>query len=575
MNDRIKHILGSEQSQNSTNVDAYIKVEMVNNEATLPVGEVNHIVNVGERFNKERQDCSFYRLIGTIRPIMSNVLMNITGNDSWSSFDTTPFRDQTYPSGSTVNTGINDDEDITYKESVNRHLKEIDGWFGYNNPLKYSTGLCQYIDMEPKRRRFSFIPDRLNDDIKNWEITITYPSTTATTQLTTGGLLIFDKVSATVSQRTMTAIGVPVLHNLQRGEMVRITGTNFDGDYIVQRVGMDNGDLMGYYFVIDTNPTTFLIGSNSRMIKVVAGEESKYYFRIFEKVKMKTTSMIQNDDYEIYPLIFSNNIYNDNVSQIVFNEDVDVSDLTDNLGRPLSELYLTIIKTEGNQLNSGFNGFTNIKSGIEVPYMPEIQATSTGDYRINIPDIRRIHDGVLSPTVSHTPLESNIMINNNTFYGDVVEYNRFRVRETVLAEVNHRFNTTDRVGNGNSVAGGPRQEGYYYKAHYPIIIRNFSPYIEQGDINTESIPDYAENLGDGRWLWRDLLSIGFNEGQEDPVKYPFLNGAHYIHQNYCIPLRRQDPFGYFGLYYSAPINGDPAGDQMKDNFTTNQSDNVC
>ena len=169
-------------------------------------------------------------------------------------------------------------------------------------------------------------------------------------------------------------------------------------------------------------------------------------------------------------------------------------------------------------------------------------------------------------------------ITNGSYFGDVVEYNKFRVKETVLGEVHHRFNTTDRVGNGTNSVGGPRQEGYYYKAHHLVRIRNFSPYIEQGDLSTGGITDYAEDLGDGRWLWRDYLSIGYDEGQEDPVNYPFLNGAHYIHQNYCVTLKRQDPFGYFGLYYADQTNpfvSDPAGDPMGDNFTTNQADDVC
>lgn len=570
MDDRTKHKLGGAESQDATNVDGFMKIQMSNNEATLPVGEINHIVDVGERFDKERQESPFYRLIGTVRPLMSNVLFNISGNDSWSTFDSNVFRDTTYP----PNGSVNDLEDITYKESIDKHLKEIDGWFGYLDPDPFKSGLCAFIDMEPKRRRFSFKNDRFNGDIKNWELTVTYPSSSANTAMTLGGLLMFDKVAAQVSQRFMTAIGMPVLHNLQRGETVRITGTNFDGDYIVERVGLDNGDLMGYYFVIDVDPALAIISSTSRMKKVIAGQESSYYFRIFEKIKTRVRPVVENDDYEIYPLTFANNIYNDNVCQFVFNEDIDVSDLKDNLGRPPSELYITIIKTEGDDVNGSFNGFTDVKSGIEIPYMPDIQATNSTLYKTNIPDIRRIHDGGTLPTISHTPLEINVNINTNSFYGDVVEYNRFRVKETTLAEVNHRFNTTDRVGNGN-VAAGPRQEGYYYKAHYPINIRNFSTYIEQGDSSTEGIPDYAEDLGDGRFLWRDFLDIGYNEGQENPVNYPFLNGAHYIHQNYCIALRRQDPFGFFGLYFSAPINPDPAGDTGGDNFTTNQSEDVC
>lgn len=570
MDDRLKHRLASETSQRSSNVDGFIKVQINNNEATLPVGDINHIVDIGERFNKERQESPFYRLVGTIRPLMSNVLFNISGPDSWSMFNTTPFRDQTYP----PNNNIINTEDLTYKQSIAKHLKEVDGWFGYYDPLKYNQGLCTYFDMEPKRRRFSFVNDRLNENSKNWEVTVTYPSTSASTSMTDGGLFIFDKIDVVVSQRPMIALGVPVFHNLQNGEIVRITGTNFDGDYPVQRRGLDNGDLIDYYFVIDVNPTGAIIGSNARMTKIINGQESVYYWRVFEKIKTRTTSVIEDDDYEIYPLAFSNNVYNDQVCQVIFNEDIDISELTDNLGRPLSEIYLSIIKTEGNDVNGPFNGFTSIKSGIEVPYMPEVQATTSEAYKMIIPDIRRIHDGGLLPTMSHTPLESNVTITSNSFFGDIVEYNKFRVKETVLGEVYHRFNTTDRVGNGN-VALGPRQEGYYYKAHHKIQIRNFSPYIEQGDASTGGIPDYAEDLGDGRWLWRDYLDIGYNEGQEDPVNYPFLNGAHYIHQNYCITLRRQDPFGYFGLYYSALVDGDPSGDQMDDNFTTNQTDDVC
>ena len=456
MDDRIKHRLGGETSQKSTNVDGYMKIQVSNNEETLPVGDINHIVDVGKRFDKERQESPYYRLMGTIRPLMSNVLFNISGEGSWSSFDTTEFKDQSYPSGNSdgIGTDIDDQEDLTYKESIKKHLKEIDGWFGYYNPITFGLGLCNYIDMEPKRERFSFKKDRYNDDKKNWEVSITYPSFSATTELTTdsitgyNGILIFEILPVTVGQRDMTAIAVPVLHNLQYGEIVRISGTTFDGEYVVQRIGLDNGDLKGYYFVIDTDPLLASIGTNSRMTRIIGGEPSKYYFRMFEKIKTKVEPVIETDDYEIYPLSFANNIYNDDVCQIVFNEDIDVSNLTDNLGRPLSEIYLSIIKTDGfdnNPSGGTFNGFTQVKSGINVPYMPEVQATSSSDFKLVIPDIRRIHDGVSSPTYSHNPLETGINITYGSFFGDVVEYNRYRVKETVLSEVYHRFNTDNRV----------------------------------------------------------------------------------------------------------------------------------
>jgi len=581
MDDRIKHRLGSETSQRSNNVDSYMKIEIKNNETTLPFGDINHIVDVGERFNKERQDSPYYRVVTTIRPLISNALFNLTGPDSWDSLNSYEFRNQTYPPNGPSDNGTTDDEDLSFKESVKKHLQEVDGWFGYYNPDPWADGLCSFIDMEPKRRRFSFKKDKDNLDndnepVRNWDVTITYPSSSADTALTTGGLLIYDKISVVVGQRTMTALGVPVLHNLNQSEIVRITGTNLDGDYTVQRIGLDNGDLQGYYFVIDVPPSSLTLGTNSRMKRVVGGQESDYYFRIFEKVKTRVSPMLENDDYEIYPLTFANNIYNDGVCQMIVNEDIDISELTDNLGRPLSEIYMTIIKTRSNDISGSFNGFTNVKSGIEVPYIPNGQATTGFDsYKAGVPDIRRIHDGGLVPTFSHTPLETNVGINNNSFFGDIVEYNKFRVKETVLGEVNHRFNTVSRVGSGTAVATGPRQEGYYYKAHHKFQIRNFSTYIEQGDQSTGGIPTYAEDLDDGRWLWRDFLSIGYDEGQETPVNYPFLNGAHYLHKNLCFTVKRQDPFGFFGLYYSQINSSDPGGDPMTDKFTTNTSQDVC
>jgi hypothetical protein len=53
-------------------------------------------------------------------------------------------------------------------------------------------------------------------------------------------------------------------------------------------------------------------------------------------------------------------------------------------------------------------------------------------------------------------------------------------------------------------------------------------YVEQG-INIDEIPDYAINLGDGRYLWRDIIDVGVSSGVGKALDYPFLNGCHYIY----------------------------------------------
>ena len=303
-------------------------------------------------------------------------------------------------------------------------------------------------------------------------------------------------------------------------------------------------------------------------------QESKYYFRIFRKIKTRSTNVIENDDYEIYKLGFSENIFSDTITQFTFNEDIDVSNLTDNLGRPLSELYLTILKTSSNNL------FTNISSGIETPFISNLNNSVTNTYLTSIPVINKIHNGGSTPFPSHIPLESNISFNNTDFYGDLVDYNDNDLREVVLAEVNHRFNTINRESNPQLVTStqtinlGPRQEGYYYKSHHLIRIRNFSSYIEQADNSVENIPSYATNIGDGRLTWRDLLDIGYNEQGLNTLDYPFTNGSHYLYNNYCFIIKRQDPFSDWGLYY-ANFPADPTGNEITDRFNTNSADNVC
>jgi len=602
--ERTKQRLNSETSKSSVNTDTLLKVNIEGSERLLPTNDIYRIVNVAERFNTERQRCKYYRLIGTINPLVSNPLFNL--NDpllldkyTWAGFNSLDFLDWSYPHDGDVN----DDGDFTYNGAIKYYLKEKDGWFGHFDPDITKASLCNYFDMEPKRERFSFLPDVYpfhgtagQQPVKNWELVITYPKTMDKThKLVNGGLLIIETLSTEVSTRPMTAIGVAVRHNLSIGDTVRIVGTNgYDGEHEVVTLGMSNGDYKDYYFVIDV-PNTGTINNTSRMKKLVNGVESEYYFRKFRKIKTKATPVMEQDDYETYQVGFSENFFNDQIIQYVFNEDIDVTDLTDNLGRPLSEIYLTMIKTDSNGL------FGHVSSGIETPFMNKLTTSNINTFlKTDVPAINRIHNGGLLPFPSHTPLEINVTINNNNnvpnnidYYGDLVEYNTTTLLEVPLSIVSHRFNTVNRESPAtlNYVAAqpstptgqpsynqtnlGPRQEGYFYQAHYQMKIRQFSNYIEEGDDKTEGIPDYAYNTGDGRYLWRDLIEIGFNQTDEKPLDYPFLNGSHYLYQNLCFHLRRQDQFGLWGLYYSK-FPADPTGERITDKFIVKTANpDVC
>lgn len=594
MTNRTQKILNSETSKKSVNTDVFLKVNIDGNERLLPTNEINKIVNVGDQFNHERQNSGYYRIIGSINPNISNVLFNLDDTINgdlytWAGFNYLDQSTNKYRFG-----------DGLFQKAIEENLKERDGWFGYYNLGVINTALNKKVDMEPKAERFLFSPtdstyhNQSTKPIKNWELTITYPyGSDSNHPMINGGILIVEAITAVVSTRSMVAFGMPCKHNLLIGDLVMITGTSgYDGEHIVVKTGKDDGTLQDYYFVIDLPPTG-LVSGNSRIKKMVGGVESEYYFRLFKKIKTRTNDVIETNDYECYKLAFSENSYSDIIQQFVFNDDIDIKDLKDNLGRPLSELFLTILKTpSGTQPN---DLFTKVSAGIETPFISELNNSGILTYLLDIPAINKIHnDSVFNlPFISHTPLTPSVLISDNAFYGDLVEYNKIQVKETILADVSHRFNTTNRettvpitynLSLENTELNlpattyttdlGPRQEGYFYKAHYSIPLKEYSDYVQQGDIYTVGIPDYAVNLGDGRYIWRDLLDIGVYKSDDRTLDYPFLNGCHYIYNNICFSLRRQDPFNNWGLYHNR-FPADPVGDRTTDKFNFNSTTNVC
>lgn len=558
--DRYKIRLNRTNSAFEQDSDYYLNLEFKNSGSELPFDEINRVLNENEQFNAERQSSGKYRIINTIYPLFSNVLHNTTGVDSLSYFNDNKFLDRTFP----PNNSLDDEEDLTFSDSIDVFLREKEGWFGYTNPDLSDENSCVFIDLNPKRTDFDFV--RV-DDYENWDVFITYPSSSASTQndITYNGLLIVQKDDVIVNNRQMVQFTTPVKHGLSNGDVVRLNGmanTQLNGDYVVYKRGFENGDLLDYVFVLDIDMTSTTITSNTRMKRVFVGEESKYYFRKFRKIKLNNNDSIKSR------VGFSKTIFRDNIEQILFNTDIDVSGLVDNLNRPLTEIYVTFIKNN----NEGL--FTNIKSGLEMPFISNLNNFT------NVSDIHRIHNGNTIPIQTHSPLESNVNINFNEFFGDVVEYNRLEVKEKVLGEVNYRFNTNNRQNGGNiTVDGSPlnmgqRQEGYYYKAHHRIKIRQMSTYIEQGDESSDIIPIYAEDLGDGRFLWRDILDIGYSDDINELLDYPFLNSHHYLYNRMTLQIKRQDPFGQYGLYYST-FPKDPFGLPMDDVVIVNRGDNVC
>jgi hypothetical protein len=133
--------------------------------------------------------------------------------------------------------------------------------------------------------------------------------------------------------------------------------------------------------------------------------------------------------------------------------------------------------------------------------------------------------------------------------------------ERIIEPIYHRINTIyreyrkDIVNLKTTNDGGfevdDLREGYIYRPHYRIKIREFASYIETGDESQViGIPDYAtidyqyeDKNGDdvNVYKWRDLLDVGFYDETGRGLDYPFKSGAHYMYLDLRFFLQRQDP----------------------------------
>jgi hypothetical protein len=88
----------------------------------------------------------------------------------------------------------------------------------------------------------------------------------------------------------------------------------------------------------------------STIKRVVKGKESNYYVRRFKSVTFSGYT-----DYDLYPAAYGTTYYYDNVAAFNFKTDIDVKDIKDNLGRPISELYLSIVKNDNDSDPNSIN----------------------------------------------------------------------------------------------------------------------------------------------------------------------------------------------------------------------------
>ena len=614
------------------------------------------------------------------------------------------------------------DEVRTFQESIHDNLVESEGWYGFINPAsmaivnyidannnEITINKCmnnnkagEFIDMYPDRSLYSFVPKYnkyRNRYELNWDYVMTYPySSTTDNELVSNGDVNGIKCTFYNIEKELGNcyfakhdgetnftfhLKTQLKNTFYNGSFVNFTfisgntivetntpikveGTGADGDDTQHVFSINFNSIVGYLMEFLGTPTTTstewarnLKRIEIRVRKHVKGLDCKYYIREFKKIPCPNGKFSSS----INKLAFAENIYSDKMAQIVFNDDINVYGLTDNLGRDLSEIYLTIVKrNKGHEKwYSGFPNFTDediefshcfgkVSAGFDLSADEE-----NIKYNIHRLTANNRSTNAVKIEESGVTYGVNITDEDEKFAGDIVEFSPFDVEETVLEDVYHRFNTAQRetvsslystirysdfkqddydviedFNIAESIYNHKSQvnisnEGYYYKPHYKVKIMSFSETVKQGShtkvyfidgiqtvsenvysgatnvpyniyvgdtlylidpengerkeaevvsvagplrteitfsVNEEIditkynvyipnslMPYYAYELNDGtgRYLWREPLKeskLMYNDELYDTM---FTNGAHYFHENINFFLRRQDPYGEYGL----------------------------
>lgn len=276
--------------------------------------------------------------------------------------------------------------------------------------------------------------------------------------------------------------------------------------------------------------------------QVVSGEEVEYYVRIFSLLpnwrfadEKPTTYNIYKSNSELIKkcqigfenhisnLAFAKNVYGDDITQIVFTDDINIGELKDNLGRPLTEVYLTLLKNNKGYKEwydeDNWDGTTLKFSGdtqeIEYSHMfgklncgfnlsPHALKLENDMILGHITRMTNIGNDVLSglTNINNSSTDEIDILNDKNYYGDLCCLSRIVYGERVIDEAMGRFNTAQResawdlkpfkedmeyddydvhdfkITTTYISDDIETSEGYCYKMHYRIPIKTYSNELE-------------------------------------------------------------------------------------------------
>tara|TARA_R100001377_G_scaffold85342_2_gene71745 strand:+ start:541 stop:2277 length:1737 start_codon:yes stop_codon:yes gene_type:complete len=515
---------------------------------TLIEGERNLVLNLADQYVREREESYLYRLYGKINVLYDNIISGCSYDPLFVSNHL--YYDPIVPSASTVACGYPSSQFFDFIPTTGltsaHNFQEV-------NAKKNNWVISQsYINGSIKDQPFEYTISTKDDLGVVSYSGITYES---------GDGIPFFVENVKVQGKSAVKFTSPVNHGLNEGE------------YVVLQTGGAISPMGGVNLVTSLNGKTTLavfslgdetLGSEDKVFTVLLQDStltitdsdfgvfkrlidpdnvsetlSDYYIHSHRIITKPTDDVLDRAGFEFG--IFSKkekNFRDENaptlgLQHIVnkceyksylwnFNNDLDVSDYSDNLGRPLLDLYLSIFAVNESRIWKTKSG-----SPVGVGWNWNFKPTGIVDPYPN----NNIEPNLTTPW--------NLPQSGDTFMGAFVEYNKWDLGERIVSEIYHKLTYNDVFTDGFSfydsgLQGDSFDEiqgGFYYQPHHRIPIRKLSeaPAVHN---NFEFVSQYATySMYENQFRWREMLPIGFYESESNGVNYPFVNGAHYPYTN--------------------------------------------
>lgn len=541
-------ILGSLKYSTSPNVNDEIDISLTQN--TKEIVDFDRIVDLSLEtvYNNERQESTVFRPSTKFTVIFKN---EFSGSTIY-----TPYKNNLYYTNPIINASsqLLSSSPNTVPWEGHPQYQEFDFIRTDNNVVGYTTPPNNHVNFLNKSATTynwtHYMSYPFKNDYTKQMYAVDYDTVTSWSWVVSDGIPYLITLGSDFNGRYIR-FRSPVKHGLNVGEYVKLPITyNGESVFKVTKLGDFGYGSDEYIFNIKNVGFTGLTlstnntGTFKRIISKTNQNEttSKYYVRVHKIITNSNESVLVKSGFE--QNIFKNTI-KDEIATLTpnnkqrssikegsqsytlsFNVDIDINPLRDNQNRPISKLYFTTIW-------KGFFGWTRkLKQGwdFNIPLVNN-QPSSWWDEFNTLSNTIIPENTYTSETIpSQGPFFYNKdLISGNTLDGDFCEWNDFQQIERLISRYCHKIKFNNNwfyLTNDNPQTN---QFGYYYYPHNPIVIREFSDYIEESQVqNIVGLPDYSfySNLSNG-FRWRDLYPYGFIDQNNIGVNYPFTNGKHY------------------------------------------------